>query len=612
MSLVQAKCTNCGANIKVDDTKEAGICEACGTAFITEKVIQNYNIIANTANISSENVTVNIYGKNVDALIKKGVQIIKNTHFFDEDEISELKRLSQELLDVQANSYYGNLFLFASGFSFGDADIDCSLVFTLLDDSAPQEVKTFTKSLVFGYLQSNTEVSAKTTNSSNIGIKLESFNGFSTLGLINILEHFQNTFNDEELKVYSSAKRGYVDFVEKCFEHIDEELSTFYFSKSSLEDFEFKQIVSKFNSLISLVEFSKDIISDNDKIKELGKSIGTIINKNAKIIGADLFLGKGLLERADECPIIDFNLNEEVISVSIDVFYDTVVLSEDKIVIGNNQYKIEINVADIILINSSVVSSGFIFYDIVYKLDAENISCFRLICNQDNSKNIISWMISKEIRNKNDSEWALTLPIHAGFSKYKYVEKYCFLSKTSNGNVNVVCLYPSFAFLNGDAILYSKINHANVSNFLSNQQRLELGTDDASFFLKVYFEVKNENAKFAKINEILLERAKVLGKREISTGKKGACYVATCVYGSYDCPEVWTLRRYRDNTLGSTWYGRAFIRTYYAISPTLVKWFGDTKWFKKMWKGKLDRMVSKLQKEGVESTPYEDKDWQVK
>ena len=89
----------------------------------------------------------------------------------------------------------------------------------------------------------------------------------------------------------------------------------------------------------------------------------------------------------------------------------------------------------------------------------------------------------------------------------------------------------------------------------------------------------------------------------------GGCYVATCVYGSYDCPEVWTLRRYRDNTLGSTWYGRAFIRLYYAISPTLVKWFGKTKWFKKMWKGKLDRMVEKLQADGVENTPYEDKTW---
>lgn len=94
----------------------------------------------------------------------------------------------------------------------------------------------------------------------------------------------------------------------------------------------------------------------------------------------------------------------------------------------------------------------------------------------------------------------------------------------------------------------------------------------------------------------------------IRTESKG-CYVATCVYGSYDCPQVWALRRFRDDTLGSTWYGRAFIRTYYAISPTLVKWFGETKWFKKMWKGTLDRMVNKLESKGVENTPYQDKEW---
>ncbi|MBQ9848389.1 MAG: hypothetical protein IJO64_04960 [Clostridia bacterium] len=93
------------------------------------------------------------------------------------------------------------------------------------------------------------------------------------------------------------------------------------------------------------------------------------------------------------------------------------------------------------------------------------------------------------------------------------------------------------------------------------------------------------------------------------SGGSGGCYVATAVYGSYDCPQVWTLRRYRDYTLAETWYGRAFIKTYYAISPTLVKWFGHTKWFKKMWQGKLDRMVAKLQANGVETTPYEDKNW---
>lgn len=90
---------------------------------------------------------------------------------------------------------------------------------------------------------------------------------------------------------------------------------------------------------------------------------------------------------------------------------------------------------------------------------------------------------------------------------------------------------------------------------------------------------------------------------------KGGCYVATAVYGSYDCPQVWTLRRYRDDILAETWHGRAFIRTYYAVSPTLVKWFGHTEWFKKLWKGRLDRMVNKLQEQGVKNTPYQDKSW---
>ncbi len=89
----------------------------------------------------------------------------------------------------------------------------------------------------------------------------------------------------------------------------------------------------------------------------------------------------------------------------------------------------------------------------------------------------------------------------------------------------------------------------------------------------------------------------------------GGCYIATAVYGSYDCPEVWTLRRFRDYYLAKTWYGRAFIRTYYIISPILVKWFGHTKWFKRMWKGKLDRMIKTLQAKDYKSTPYEDREW---
>jgi len=91
------------------------------------------------------------------------------------------------------------------------------------------------------------------------------------------------------------------------------------------------------------------------------------------------------------------------------------------------------------------------------------------------------------------------------------------------------------------------------------------------------------------------------------SGRSGGCYIATAVYGSYNCPEVWTLRRYRDYRLAKTWYGRLFIRTYYTLSPLLVKCFGKTKWFKRLWKERLNKTVERLQSEGVADTPYEDK-----
>ncbi len=40
MAQVNAKCTNCGQNILIDDNKEANICPDCNEPFITEKAIK--------------------------------------------------------------------------------------------------------------------------------------------------------------------------------------------------------------------------------------------------------------------------------------------------------------------------------------------------------------------------------------------------------------------------------------------------------------------------------------------------------------------------------------------------------------------------------------------
>ena len=49
------------------------------------------------------------------------------------------------------------------------------------------------------------------------------------------------------------------------------------------------------------------------------------------------------------------------------------------------------------------------------------------------------------------------------------------------------------------------------------------------------------------------------GVVEDTSGSEG-CYIATCVYGSYDCPQVRTLRRFRDEVLKQSAPGRAFVK----------------------------------------------------
>ena len=108
--------------------------------------------------------------------------------------------------------------------------------------------------------------------------------------------------------------------------------------------------------------------------------------------------------------------------------------------------------------------------------------------------------------------------------------------------------------------------------------KLDIKTNESTYLIDLEFEEKNEG-----------------------------CYIATCVYDSYDCPQVLTLRHFRDNTLARTLLGRSFIRTYYTISPTIVKWFGNTYWFKKIWRGLLDRIVSKLQADDIKDITHEAK-----
>lgn len=82
------------------------------------------------------------------------------------------------------------------------------------------------------------------------------------------------------------------------------------------------------------------------------------------------------------------------------------------------------------------------------------------------------------------------------------------------------------------------------------------------------------------------------------------CYVATAVYGSYECRQLWVLRRWRDTSLASTVSGRAFTRFYYATSPFFVSTFGARTWFGRFFRPSLDGLVARLVRSGTSDAPY--------
>ena len=96
------------------------------------------------------------------------------------------------------------------------------------------------------------------------------------------------------------------------------------------------------------------------------------------------------------------------------------------------------------------------------------------------------------------------------------------------------------------------------------------------------------------------------GRKGRGGGGRDGCYIATAVYGSYDCPQVWVLRRFRDFRLKRTAPGRGFVRAYYALSPTLAAHLGRSQHIGPAMRRILDGFVRALQRRGYSDRPYSD------
>lgn len=174
-------------------------------------------------------------------------------------------------------------------------------------------------------------------------------------------------------------------------------------------------------------------------------------------------------------------------------------------------------------------------------------------------------------------------------------------------NAEIVGLFEELIFLNNENISQTRekvkqllISYSDIDEDCFVESHISALLQDLSDAEKNTSTINNLNT-YKDIYETYQQR-----KASMPNYKKAGCYVATCVYGSYDCPEVWVLRRFRDFTLSKNIFGRTFIRTYYAVSPKIVELFGDNKTFKKIFKPILDKMVKDLIEKGYEYTKYVD------
>ena len=148
-------------------------------------------------------------------------------------------------------------------------------------------------------------------------------------------------------------------------------------------------------------------------------------------------------------------------------------------------------------------------------------------------------------------------------------------------------LYGSYKSAMGDVAINT--NHMNTFKMMMGKEYIDKAYTDA---------------KSTDLSIVSTSKGEVTSSSS-SSGKAG-CYIASCVYQSYNCSEVYCLRRYRDYYLKAHLFGRLFIHIYYFVSPILVKLFGKTKAFKNIFKPYLDRKVEKLIEKGYSATPYND------
>jgi len=528
-----AICTQCGAQIEVDETKEAGICKNCGTAFITEKAINNYitqnTTVNNTVHNVTENVTKIILGDEKDEgddYFKRGVTHLKLKRYGDAiGEFENATEKSPECAKYWFYLFYADLFAFEKFYGLDSYRTqEAFKSFKAL--ASEEEVKEYEKEFgiclnsyedfAYGYLakiHSTLESEAEISLIYKLrGMKLECKNAEIAKEIIKKVGENKVKFKDGY-----NTQADYVFVLKSVSKVLGEqfEMPQNYFKnvntlneKGFLNVLDPRQFLKEGVFEVTNPEIKNIVLHNLEGIKKLVVKDNKIYQKYYKL---DKYAQVDVVEVDASCNSFD------CIKGAMVMAYGLLVLPEH--ITTLEPYNLTTYSTDI----------DHRFNDLAKNMP--NTGCII------HFKGVATGGLSHTYKDKN----ILRDTVETKVDKWAYV---------SDGK---------------------------VYNCSPNDDRIK------KYFGENHGLIPSEEPK-----------------------AKQGCYVATCVYGSYDCPEVWTLRRYRDFSLKNSALGRTFIKVYYAISPKIVKVFGKYAWFNKIFKKVLDKKVNRLSKKGFENTPYND------
>ena len=661
MPLVPAVCTQCGAPIEVDNAKEAGICPHCGTAFITEKVINNY-ITQHVSNTSvNQTIVKNIYGREkteAEEYVARGLsflglgEYIKAAECFEKAVKSEPGNIENHILLYRALTfdfrlYYGGL---------TGPDCSCPISFRL---SGQDEVSLDD---VFGHIErlaKKADISALQkqyghTFRADKAFWLESFRTAARLydaqrnkrpdEILSLLQKnmswpvkeftLQAAYSVENLYACSdfTEEERAAFFEEYCGDYTDMRLRELRTEAKAKAEFFGREedCPDRPEGVLTVLTYKLFPFRDGyyDLTGYRGAVVYTDVWENDKTL-PNLRLNAenitpGSLQNGDPLRAHGCRVAAEgtVNAEGRFLCCDTLAFEEGATEITGGSF----DFCDAVFPDSLRRIGSRIFslrltpqrtVSVRFGNGLKRIESEAFCGEQDKDTSVwfseplvlpegLEYLGERAFRNCAFEVILLPKSLkEAGrlpFGEYRYVRAVC-LCDTS-GWAPDWCVFPYFSDIDGKKhyCSYEFFDLPNNTFHLFSPPKAERKARDLELLRGLFL------APVADCADLRFDENKVrfVGPYDPDEPQKGGCYIATAVYGSYDCPQVWTLRRYRDFSLSRTAPGRLFVKLYYAASPALVKLFGKQRWFCSLWKKFLDRKVARLNARGFEDSPYRD------